>query len=111
MRRVIILIILFLGIYFLFTWQTEAGEVVNTLKQGDWKWLLLGAFVHLVYMLNIGASLRAIYNLLGMDEKIERLTLLAAAANFVIVIAPSAGMGGIAVFAGDAQQRTSLSST
>jgi uncharacterized protein (TIRG00374 family) len=40
-----------------------------------------------------------------MQEKIERLTLLAAAANFVIVVAPSAGMGGIAVFAADAQQR------
>ncbi len=105
MRRVIVLIILFLGMYFIFTWKTEAGEVVNTLNQGDWKWLLLGAVVHLVYMLNIGASLRAIYNLLGMDEKIERLTLLAAAANFVIVIAPSAGIGGVAVFAADAQQR------
>jgi uncharacterized protein (TIRG00374 family) len=93
MRRVIVLIFIFMGIYFIFTWQVEAGEVVNTLKQGDLRWLLLGVVVHLAYMLNIGASLRAIYNLLGMQEKIERLTLLAAAANFVIVVAPSAGMG------------------
>lgn len=105
MRRVIVLIFIFLGIYFIFTWQVEAGEVVNTLKQGDWHWLMLGVIVHLAYMFNIGASLRAIYQLLGMDERIERLTILAAAANFVIVVAPSAGMGGIAVFAADAQQR------
>ncbi len=105
MRRVIILILVFLGIYFLFTWQTDAGEMLETLKQGDWRWLLLGVVVHLAYMLNIGASLRSIYNLLGMEEKIERLTLLAAAANFVVVVAPSAGMGGIAVFAADAKQR------
>jgi uncharacterized protein (TIRG00374 family) len=105
MRRIIILVFVFLGIYFIFTWQVEAGEVVNTLKQGDWRWLILGILVHLAYMLNIGASLRAIYNLLGMSERLERLTLLAAAANFVIVVAPSAGMGGIAVFAADAQHR------
>lgn len=105
MRRVIVLIFIFLGLYFIFTWQVEAGEVVKTLRQGDWRWLILGVIVHLAYLLNIGASLRAIYNILGMDEKIERLTLLAAAANFVVVVAPSAGMGGIAVFAADAQQR------
>jgi uncharacterized protein (TIRG00374 family) len=105
MRRVIILILIFLGIYFIFTWQVEAGEVVNTLKKGDLRWLILAVIVHLAYLLNIGASLRAIYNILGMEERIERLTLLAAAANFVVVVAPSAGMGGIAIFAADAQQR------
>jgi uncharacterized protein (TIRG00374 family) len=94
-----------MGIYFIFTRQNEVEEVIFTLQRGDWHWLALAAVVQLGYVLNIGASLRAIYHLLGMEEKIGRLALLGAAANFVIVVAPSAGMGGMAVLAADAQER------
>lgn len=94
-----------MGIYFIFTRQNEVEEVIYTLQQGDWHWLALAVVVQLTYVLNIGASLRAIYHLLGMEEKIGRLALLGAAANFVIVVAPSAGMGGMAVLAADAQER------
>ena len=105
MRRIIPLLLISFGIFFILSRQTDAEEIVATLQQGDWRWLVFGLLAHLAYMLNIGASLRAIYRLLGMEERIERLALLAAAANFVIVVAPSAGIGGIAVFAADAKNR------
>lgn len=104
-RRIILLLLVSLGIVFILSRQTDAEQIINTLQQGDWRWLILGLLAHLAYMLNIGASLKAIYRLLGMEEKIERLTLLAAAANFIIVVAPSAGIGGLAIFAADAQKR------
>jgi hypothetical protein len=105
MRKILIIIILIFGIYFIFSKQNEVEQIIHTFQQGDWRWLILAVVVHLGYVLNIGASLRAIYKLLGMEEKIGRLALLGAAANFVIVVAPSAGMGGLAVLAADAQER------
>jgi uncharacterized protein (TIRG00374 family) len=104
-RKILIVIILSFGIYFIFSKQNEVEQVILTFQQGDWHWLALAIVVHLGYVLNIGASLRAIYKLLGMEEKIGRLALLGAAANFVIVVAPSVGMGGLAVLAADAQER------
>ncbi len=104
-RRIIIIILVLLGLYFIFTRQNEVEQIITTLQQGDWRWLAIALVVQIVYLLSIGASFKAIYRLLGMNERIERLTLLAAAANFVIVVAPTAGMGGIAVFASDAQKR------
>jgi uncharacterized protein (TIRG00374 family) len=104
-RRIILLLLIFLGIYFILSRQEQAEQVVETLQKGDLRWLAVALLIHIAYLLNIGASLKAIYRLLGMNERIERLTLLAAAANFVIVVAPSAGIGGIAIFAADAQRR------
>jgi uncharacterized protein (TIRG00374 family) len=104
-RRILLLLLIIFGISFVYSRQEQAEQVLGTMQKGDLRWLAVALLVHLLYLLNIGASLRAIYRLLGMNEKIERLTLLAAAANFVIVVAPSAGIGGIAIFAADAQRR------
>jgi uncharacterized protein (TIRG00374 family) len=105
MRKILIILLILLGLYFLFARQNEVEQVLFTLQKGQWQWLALAFVAQFGYILNIGASLRAIYKLLGMDEKIGRLALLGAAANFVIVVAPSAGMGGLAVLAADAQER------
>ncbi len=104
-RKILFLLLILLTIYFLFTRQNEVEQVIQSVKLGDWHWLAVAIIAHLSYMLSIGASFQVIYRLLGMQERIGRLALLAAAANFVIVVAPSAGMGGIAVFAADAQKR------
>ena len=105
MRKFILLILILLTIYFVFTRQDQVELVWESIQMGDWRWLAIALVAHLAYMLNIGASLQAIYRLLGMEERIGRLAILAAAANFVIVVAPSAGMGGIAILASDAQKR------
>jgi glycosyltransferase 2 family protein len=42
---------------------------------------------------------------MGLKEKTSHLVLVATASNFVNVIAPSAGIGGIAVFMDDAKRR------
>jgi uncharacterized protein (TIRG00374 family) len=45
----------------------------------------------------------------GLEEDSRHLMLVAAAANFINVVAPSAGIGGIAVFIDDAKQRNHAS--
>jgi uncharacterized membrane protein YbhN (UPF0104 family) len=46
----------------------------------------------------VGLTFRELYLLLGAHETMYKLALMSAAANFVNIVAPSAGMGGMAVF-------------
>jgi uncharacterized protein (TIRG00374 family) len=105
MRKLLIALLVMLGIYFILSRFTEVHQIIETLQKGDLRWLALAAVAHLAYSFNIGASFQAIYRLLGLKERVTRLTALAIAANFVVVVAPSAGMGGIALFAADAKTR------
>ena len=45
-----------------------------------------------------GLTYQSLYQVLGVDDNVKRFTLLAAAANFVNIVAPSAGMSGMAIF-------------
>jgi uncharacterized protein (TIRG00374 family) len=51
-----------------------------------------------------GLTYLSLYQLLGMDATLYRMSLMSAAANFVNTIAPSAGMGGMAVFISNANR-------
>lgn len=105
MRKLLLIILFLLGISFLLARGEQLQSVIDTLLSGDARWLGLAALVHLAWMLNIAASFRAIYRLLGVDEQITHLMLVAAAAQFVSVVAPSGGMGGMAVLLADGRKR------
>ena len=105
MRKLLIALVILFALYFVFGRMAEVEQIVATLRRGDWRWLALAALVHLAWLTNYGASFRAIYRALGMEESILRLTMLAAAANLMIIVTPSAGMGGAAVFLAEARQR------
>jgi hypothetical protein len=105
MRRFLIALVLLLTVFFVFSRLTEVSDVWHTLGKGDWRWLALAAAVQGAWLLNVAASLRAIYRLLGVHEHIGHLIPVAAAANFVNVVAPSMGMGGMAIFVVDGQRR------
>jgi len=105
MRNLLLALILLLGVYFVITRFTEAQQVALTLQRGNWLWLLAAGLVQLVWMLNVAASYRAIYRALGVEERIERLIPLVSAAFFVNLVAPVAGMSGLAVFIAEARRR------
>lgn len=105
MRRLLLLLLFTLGVLFLASRITELQQVANTMQRGDPRWLGLALVVHLLWMLNVAGSFKAIYRLLGVDEQILHLALVAAAAQFVSVIAPSGGMGGMAVLLADGRKR------
>jgi len=105
MRTFLIALVLLLAVVFTIGRLTEAQQVVDTLRRGDWRWLFAAALLQLVFTVNVAASLRAIYRALGLEEKIEKLVPLTAAAFFVNVVAPMAGMSGIAVFLAEAKRR------
>lgn len=105
MRKAIIAIALLLGLFFVFSKMAEVQAILDTLRRGDWRYVGLALGLEIVWLLNVAASYRAIYRALGLDEKIEKLFYMSAAANFVNVVAPSVGVGGMAVFISEARRQ------
>lgn len=105
MRRLIIPLLLLLALVFLFINQAEVQAVVKTLQRGEFRYLALALVVQIAWMFNTAACYRVVYRLLGMQESWRRLFLVSASANFVNVVAPTGGMGAVAVYVADAQRR------
>lgn len=105
MRKFVTAVIILLAVVFVVSRITEVEAIVETLRGGDWRYLLLACLLVFAWLVNLAASYRTIYGLLGLDEPLRKMMLLSTAANSVNVIAPSAGMGGLAIFINHARQR------
>jgi uncharacterized protein (TIRG00374 family) len=105
MRKFIVAIVLLLGTLFIFTRIAEVEAIAQTLQRGDWRFLLLALVVEAAWMVNIAASFRSVYQLLGLQEALDKLFIQSSAASFLNIVAPSGGMGGIAVFISEARRR------
>lgn len=105
MRRFLIALLVLLGVVFFISRFTEVQQVVEIIQRGDLRWLGLGVFFHVAWLIFIALSFRYTYRLLGVEESIPRLMALAAAANFVNIVAPSGGMSGMAVLLADGRKR------
>ena len=105
MRKLIFAVVLLLCIMFVIGQLAEVQAIADTLRQGDWRFILLGLIVETAWLVTVALSYRAIFQATGVDEKINKLILMSAAANFLNVVAPTAGMGGMAVFISGARQR------
>lgn len=90
---------------FLITNFAQVEAIVDTLKHGDWRFLILALLVQGAWLVNVAASYRAIYRALGIYEPLERLFLIAAAASFINVVTPSGVVGGVTLFAAQAKLR------
>ncbi len=105
MRKLLLILLFVLGAVFLTTRFDEFMQVLQTLQTGDPRWLGLAVVVHLFWIMNVGGSFKSIYRALGINEQLLHLTLVNAAVQFVSVVAPSAGMGGMAVLLADGRKR------
>lgn len=101
----IFIIVLFLGAGFVYLSFGELQTSVKTLQEGNFWFLLLALAFQFTWFAVSGLIFRSLYLLLGVEEGVYKLSLLTAAANFVNIVAPSAGMGGIAVFMSNAYRR------
>ena len=104
MRKFIVLLILFLGAVFVILSFSELERTVQTLKQGNLWFILLAFLIQIGWFFLVGITYRSLYRLLGMCESIPNLTKVAAAAIFVNVVMPTAGVGGIAIFVNSARK-------
>lgn len=106
MRKLLLLGIAILSAAFLAGRWDEIVRILDTVQNAAPHWLILGAGLQAVWLLDVAATLRAIYRLLGLDEDINHLFQVAAAAHFIGTITPSMGVGGMAVFVLDGQRRS-----
>ncbi len=105
MRKFIFVVILFLGVALVILSFGELGNILQTVKRGNPWYLLLALCIQFAWFFVIGRMFRSIFRLLGMDESTLTLSLIAVAVTFINVVAPTAGMGGVALFAAEAKRR------
>lgn len=105
MRRGLLVVVALLAAAFLIFSLAELQNVLDALAKANPAYLAAAALLELAALGNLTATFAALYRLVGLQENGRRLFLMTTAANFVNVVAPSAGVGGIAVFLEGARQR------
>jgi uncharacterized protein (TIRG00374 family) len=105
MRKFIIAVLLVLGVLFVIASKAELESTINTLKLGNWRYMLVALLFWVVWMAVITCTFNLIYQGLGLDEKISNLIFLIGAANFATIVAPSVGVSGLTVFVSEARRR------
>jgi uncharacterized protein (TIRG00374 family) len=104
MRKFLFIFVLFLGAAFVYSSFGEIETILQTLKRGNAWFVLLAVLIQCGWFVVSGMTYLSLYRLLGMDGALYEFTLMSAAANFVNTIAPSAGVGGMAVFISNASR-------
>jgi uncharacterized protein (TIRG00374 family) len=105
MKKLFIIIVLFLGIAVIAISFSELETIIKTLQHAHLAFFILAIFFQFTWFVTMGRMYQSIYRLLGIDESILTLSRIATAANFINVVAPTAGVGGIALFASEARRR------
>lgn len=105
MRKFIFAILLLLGVIFIIGQIAEVEAIIKTFNKGDWRFLFIALCIEFLWFVNIAALYKTIFSALGLNESISKLIQLSLAAFFINIVAPSAGMGGMAVFISDARKK------
>jgi uncharacterized protein (TIRG00374 family) len=105
MRKIIVALVLLLAIGFVVFRFSELQNILDTLHHSNYRFLFAAVIIELIWLYNSATVYSTLYRLVGLKEKSPHLILVATAANFVNVVAPSVGIGGIAVFLDDAQRQ------
>jgi uncharacterized protein (TIRG00374 family) len=105
MKKIFVVIILFLGIVVVVLSFGELETIVVTLQHAHPLYLLLAVLVQFIWFISSGRMYQSVFHLLGIHESTMSLSRIAAAANFINVVAPTGGMGGVALFATEARRR------
>lgn len=104
MRKFIIAVLILIGVVFILFNFSEVQSIIDTIQDGNLRYIFLALALEILYLLNVTGSYRAIYSALGLNERSNRLFLMAASANFVNVIAPTGGVGGLGIFISEARR-------
>lgn len=105
MKKALVAFILFLGVAIVALSLGELETTLETLQRAQLRFFLLALLIQAVWFVATGRMYQSIFHLLGMHESVLTLSRIAAAANFINIVAPSAGAGGVALFAAEARRR------
>ncbi|MDD2922053.1 MAG: lysylphosphatidylglycerol synthase transmembrane domain-containing protein [Anaerolineales bacterium] len=105
MKKLILIVVLFLGIALVAISFSEIETIIKTLKKAHLVYFILALLIQTLWFFTSARMYKSVYRLLGMDDDILTLTRIATAANFINIITATAGMGGVALFASEARKR------
>jgi len=105
MRKIVVALVLLLAVGFVVLRFSELQNILDTLHHSNYRFLIAAVIIEIIWLYNSATVYSTLYRLVGLKEKSSHLILVATAANFVNVVAPSVGIGGIAVFLDDAQRQ------
>jgi hypothetical protein len=105
MKKLPAAVVLFLCIALIVLSFGELETILETLKRARLQYFILAIVIQCIWFIASGRMYRSIFRLLGVEESTLALSRIATAANFVNVVAPTAGMGGVALFAAEARRR------
>jgi len=105
MRKVILWIIVAMAVAFIIFSITEIESIVTAIKTGDLAFLLLAVSLEMVCLIINAANYRTLFHLVGLEDSLRHIFRLSTASTFVNMIAPSGGLGGMALFIDAARRR------
>lgn len=105
MNKFFVFVILLLGVIIFAFSFSELETTLHTLQKAHLGFFLLALAIQAGWFISSGRMYRSIFHLLGIHEDVLTLSRIAAAANFINVVAPTAGAGGVALFAAEARRR------
>lgn len=105
MNKFFVFVVLFLGVVLIAFSFSELETILLTLEKAHLGFFLLAILVQIVWFISTGRMYQSIFHLLGVHEDVFTLSRIATAANFINIVAPTAGAGGVALFAAEAKRR------
>ena len=105
MRRVLILLVITLGVYFFLAHFAELDQAWAAVQKADGLYILFCLFLTIAWQINVAASYKVIFRALGIEERMLDLILAAAASFFSNIVAPVGGATGLAVFIARARHK------
>jgi len=105
MKKFLVVILLFLGVIVVAFSFTELETILLTLEKTHLGFFLLALLIQIIWFVSTGRMYQSIFHLLGVHEDVLTLSRIATAANFINIVAPTAGAGGVALFASEAHRR------
>ncbi len=104
-RNALVWIALAMAVAFVIISISELENIGNALQRGNWLFLVLAFGLQILVLCNNAETYRSLFRLVGVRESWRHLFMLSTAFSFVNLIAPSGGVGGVAVFMDSAKQR------
>lgn len=83
----------------------ELSSALELLASGSLFFLLCVIGLQVLSIINRGALFHSMYDFFGAKDTLRRLTYLALSSNFVNLVAPTAGLSGMAIFISEAQEQ------
>jgi uncharacterized protein (TIRG00374 family) len=105
MKKLLVFFVIFLGVAVVAISFSELETIMSTLRKAHLTFFILAILVQMLWFISTGRMYQSVFHLLGVKEDTLTLSKIATAANFINVVAPTAGVGGIALFATEARRR------